>query len=198
MNFESTETPPVAYSQLADLFVEMGVLASPSECHGMLCGQLAQGKALSEAGWLKYVASYLEQTKIEHLEGKRLLVSLYTATVAQLEASGFELKLVIPDEDAELVQRVESVGLWCQGFLAGFGGGQASGLSEEACESLSDFSEIAYIEREELDESEDNEQDLMQVVEYVRMAAILIYSEVMGAKDAQQKLPTNASSTFLH
>lgn len=181
-----TNTEPLTlFDRLANLFVEMGVFASPSECHGLLCGQMALGKAATEAEWLRDVAGYLEQHQIEGQAAKRELVDLYRLTDRQLRGTGFDLEIVVPDEDAELTQRAESIGLWCQGFLAGFGDSRIGQLSEEARETLEDFAEIARIEKEDLDDSEESEQDLMQVMEYVRMAAILIYSEVMGelAKD---------------
>lgn len=177
---ESSNAQIAGFDRLANLFIEMGVFVSPSEFHGLLCGQLAQGRTNSEADWLRDVAGYLERERIEDAECKRALLDIYSATEQQMQGSGFELELLLPDDDAELAQRAESIGLWCQGFLAGFGGSRLKELSEEARESLSDFTQIAQIERDELEDSEDNEEDLMQVVEYVRMAAILIYSEVMG------------------
>ena len=197
-DLDRTEGAEVLFRLLANLFVEMDVFASPSECHGLLCGLLVQGKVLSEAAWLRSVASYLEQVKIDNNNAKELLGELYKNTASQLQTPGFELALVLPDEEVELSRRVESLGLWCQGFLAGFGNRQLASLSEEARESLEDFAEIAQIARDDLDETEEDEQDLMQISEYVRMAAILIYSELMTDKDKPLKTTTNQPPPYLH
>ncbi len=179
---ENKEFESVGFEQLANLFVELGVFASPSELHGLLCGQLAGGVVDGEQQWLSQVANYLEREQIDVKSGRDALHKLYQSTRHQMEGTGFDLDLVLPDDDAELSLRAESIGLWCQGFLAGFGPESLSKLSEEARETVGDFSEIVRIGSEQLEACEDNEQDLMQIIEYVRMATILVYSEVQDGK----------------
>ncbi len=175
---KSADIESVQFEQLADLFVELGVFASPSELHGLLCGQLAGGVADAEQDWLDRAASYLERKRIDSEQGKVAMLNLYTWTKQQLQGVGFELELVLPDDETDLSLRAESIGLWCQGFLAAFGVDSLSKLSEEARETVNDFSEIVRIGAEQLEDCDDNEQDLMQIIEYVRMATILVYSEV--------------------
>lgn len=193
-DIEQPQLPEVDFDQLANLFIELDVFASPSELHGLLCGLLAQGGAINEQDWLASAATYLEQQQIESDEAKATLLDLYTLAQQQIQGAGFDLELLIPDDDTELALRVESVGLWCQGFLSGFGGSKLNLLSEETRETVMDFTQIARIEQDELDESEDNEQDLMQIIEYVRMGAILVYSEVVGSAVAAD----NQSPPSLH
>lgn len=185
----------ILFEQLANLFTRLGVYASPSECHGLLCGLLAQGQELSVQKWLTYAAAYLERTEITESDGKTLLTRLYADSINQLQGTGFELDLVLPEDDADLEARVACVGFWCQGFLAGFGSQHTGQLSEEANDALLDLAEIARIERDELEDSEDNESDLVQIIEYVRMVAILIYSEIMGSSS---DAGTHPSSRTLH
>ena len=179
---EGAEKPGVGYDQLDDLLLTLDVFVSPSELHGWLCGQLVQGTVRTEQDWLKDAAIYLEREHIESDEIANALGSLYTQSFHELAGSGFSLCLVLPDDDSELALRAGCMGLWCQGFVAGFGHAKLSGLSEDARESFAHMEQISRISSGELGDSEENEEDLMQLVEYVRMAVILLYSEVFGAE----------------
>lgn len=67
------------------------------------------------------------------------------------------------------------MGQWCEGFLGGFGLVERSGeLSEEADSALRDFAAIAQVQTD-LEESEANEVDYMEVMEYVRMAVLMLF-----------------------
>lgn len=183
---QDRETPGVGYDQLDDLLLTLDVFVSPSELHGWLCGQLVQGAVRTEQDWLKNAAIYLERERIESEEIANALGSLYRQSFHELAGSGFSLCLVLPDDDSELALRAGCMGLWCQGFVAGFGHAKLSGLSEDARESFTHMEQISRINSgEELDDSEENEEDLMQLVEYVRMAVILLYSEVFGVEGNQ-------------
>ena len=85
--------------------------------------------------------------------------------------------LLLPDDEAPLAQRAVALGQWCQGFLAGFGLTARDGaLSAEAMEVLQDLSAIAQVQSA-LEESEDGESDYMEVMEYLRVAPLLLFSE---------------------
>lgn len=113
------------------------------------------------------------------------LVELYSQTLAQFESNDFEFTLLLPDDEQLLAQRVEALGSWCGGFLSGFGlhAERQSKLSAEADEGLRDLAQIARIAADSDAESEEDEADLMEVEEYVRMAAMLIFSECNRVPD---------------
>lgn len=171
----------VGYDQLDDILLTLDVFISPSELHGWLCGQLVQGAVSSEQDWLKNAAIYLERERIEVDEIVEALRSLYAQSLQELAGSGFNLYLVLPDDDADLALRAGCLGLWCQGFVAGFGHTKFSLLSDDAKESFLYIKQISQIDSSELENGEENEEDMMQLIEYVRMAVILLYSEVFGA-----------------
>ena len=79
--------------------------------------------------------------------------------------------------EAPLAERAKALGQWCQGFLDGFGMvvGNAP-LSAEAMEVLQDLSAIAQVQSG-LEESEDGESDYMEVMEYLRVAPLLLFAE---------------------
>ena len=176
-NLDDLDIDPIEFDELADRFVALKVFSSPSELHGLLCGQLASGKSFDENAWLKDAATFLEQECFESDSAKTLLLEMYAITHQQFMADGFELMMILPDDDVDIAERAENLGRWCLGFVTGFGAAR-TGISEDAKETLGDLEQISQIDDEGLEADEESEQDLMQLVEYVRMAAIMLYTEI--------------------
>ncbi len=176
-NLQELDLDPVEFDELADLFVELKVFSSPSELHGLLCGQLAGGGNFDENSWLQGAATFLEQERFEQDESKTLLLEMYATTQQQFMADGFGLLMLLPEDDVAISERAESLGRWCQGFVSGFGSARTR-ISEEARETVEDLEQIIQIDDEGIEADEDSEQNLMQLIEYARMAAIMLYSEV--------------------
>ena len=181
----------VSFDELADSLVELGCSNHPSEIHGLLCGQLSAGLRWSESQWLKLV-SELSGGKTLSNACKDLANRLYAITVEQLESPDFFLSLLLPDEEEEIQQRTEALGIWCQSFLSGFGEGAVrKPLGDEVEGVLRDFSEIALIQSA-VDDSEDAERDLLEISEYVRVALMMVFTEInqqnKGSSEAPEKL----------
>jgi len=192
---DSNDSQPISFDQLADLFVEQGALVSPAEVHGYLCGQLAAGSRLSPERWLLAAAEQLGVDSISVEGFGERLDQLHRQTLTELETHGFELQLLLPDEDQGVGPRAEGLGLWCHGFVAGYtlaGGPRGEGLSEDARDALDDFSQIAQIAADADDE--ESQADFEEVYEYVRMGALLLFSECNRA-GAEQCAPLG---TALH
>jgi len=190
----SSQQSALSFDDIADVLVsEQALQILPAELHGMLCGQLAAGARLSSDLWLNLAADLLDLERISHETSKVALVGLYQQTLAEYESEGFELQLMLPDEDATLEQRVVALGCWVQGFLAGFGlqGKQTdSSLGEDARETLNDFAQICQVESEDLEDSDESESHLMELQEYVRMGAIMLFMECSAAAAKPNAAPT--------
>jgi yecA family protein len=170
----------IGFDVIANLLVSENVfIVSPAELHGLLAGQLASGARMVPDMWLKTVSELLEIDGLVQETSKVGLIGLYQQALKQLESFGLEFSMLLPDDDATLEQRVESLGRWCQGFMTGFGyqGKQTDkSLSDEAKDVLRDLSQISQIANE-VDEGEDSEADLMELEEYVRMAVLMLFAE---------------------
>lgn len=169
----------IEFDQLADLFVQQSALFSPSELHGYLCGQLAAATRLSLESWFQAAALQLGLDDAPAAPLKAGLATLYHVSLAQMEQPGFELQPLLPDDDDPLPQRAESLGLWCHGFVCGYtlaNGKPADQLSEDASDGLKDLSRIAQIAVDDAAEDE-SEADFMEIAEYARMVALLVFSE---------------------
>ncbi|BBB31390.1 UPF0149 family protein [Neptunomonas japonica] len=177
----------IGFDAIANLLVSENVfIITPSELHGLLAGQLSSGARMVPDIWLSTVAELLELDGLTQETSKVGMIGLYQQTLGQMESFSLELTMLLPDDDATLAQRVESLGRWCQGFMTGFGyqGKQTDkSLSDEAKDVLRDLSEISQVANE-VDDGEDSEADLMQLEEYVRMAVLMLFSECNLSSDA--------------
>ena len=170
-------SPALNFDDLCNLLVPLGTINSPSELHGLLCGKLSGGAELNEIRWLLDAVEFLDFTQAPDENVRTALSLLYHTTLAQL-SDGFSLKLLLPEDDADLSQRTAALGQWCYGFLTGFGSAGKTDrvMNEEAEDGLRDLAAIAHIAVEDSEEESD-ETDFVEVSEYVRMLAASLYLE---------------------
>lgn len=180
----STNIPMPEFDQLADVYWRLGGMQSPSQLHGYLVGQLAVGEELQPEVWLQQAEVFIDAVEPPDEEDAKVLLALYGATHAYLKAGEMELQMLLPDDAVEVTQRVDSIGQWCQGFMAGFAqGGKAIAeqqgqqqYSQDVSEALSDLAAISQISLGDDDtDMEQSEQNVFEITEYLRLAAITIY-----------------------
>lgn len=168
------------FDTVANQFLQQGAYCSPAELHGNLCGQLAAGgRYEDETEWLQAACGLMDVGEFTDPELIKSLVEIFEISSEQLSGSDFTFDLLMPDDDTVMNERAESLGNWCEGFLAGYAmaGGKVEGdLSDEAKETLRDLITISQIAAD-TDEEDSNEADFAEVYEYVRMSTLLIYAE---------------------
>ncbi len=113
------------------------------------------------------------------------LTEAWQSTVAQFDDEEFGFTLWLPDDDEPLEERTVALARWCSGFLAGLGsGGQLDALSEEAREAIGDLQDIARAELSappgDGPESEEDETAFAEIVEYVRVVALVLREDFRG------------------
>ncbi len=185
--------PTFAAVQTELVALALGVDAD--ELHGSLCGYLAAGGERTGSGWPQRLA--LDPVPAGQLAPQTPLGQLHAASIAQLEDSQFSFRLLLP-ESMDIEAQARGLIAWCRGFLGGFGlaGGRAG--SEDAREALADLGRIAAT----VPSFEDPEQDaesLEELVEFVRIAVLLLHNECAAA-DAEdpRAAPDASTSTTLH
>lgn len=150
------------------------------ELHGSLCGWLAGG-GVSDPGWL---AKVLADPALPPVAEDSALDAMRLASAAQLADRSFEFELLLPDADASLSERSGALFDWCRGFLGGFGlaAGAAAALSEDSREALTDLAKLAAAQPQD-DGDEEDEEALVELEEFVRVAALLLHGDcVMAAQ----------------
>ena len=151
-----------------------GLGSGASELHGGLCGWLAGG---GQAG-PDWPARVLADDALAPLAADDALARLGAATAAQMEDRDFGFELLLPEAEASLYARSGALFDWCRGFVGGFGlaAGAAPPLSEEGTEALADLVRLAAAAPEDGGDQED-EQALVEIEEYVRVAALLLHGD---------------------
>lgn len=164
------------YSMTAELLASHGVAATVSEIHGVLSGQICTGNTSPD---LELTQALLE------IEGgiAEVITNLFKLLSEdinkQLRTEDYTFHPLLPDDDESLNSRLAALASWCDGFNAGFAGAWAqddSAMLQETREVLDDFSRIAQVDEEEDNVPDaESEVNLMEVIEYARMAAITVY-----------------------
>jgi uncharacterized protein YgfB (UPF0149 family) len=163
------------YHAFATLLKTSGHPVSPAELHGLLLGRSCGGAGFESDSWLVDAAELLEGEPQDNV--RNALIGLQEMVKGELTSDDMTVVLLLPSDDAPLAERAEALGQWCQGFLAGFGlTYRDNALSAEATEVLQDLAAIAQVQ-DALEESDDGESDYMEVMEYLRVAPLLLFTE---------------------
>lgn len=170
------------YHYLETALMKVDSLVAASELHGMLCGLICAGAADQGEAWLDAVIQAMEPRTEEFKHFNReVLQAIFKRSYGQIAGFGFDFQLILPDEEAPLSERAQAIGEWCQGFLEGLGFGaeklDAENLSEDVNDAIQRLYDITHIEFSTLSVSEDDEIALMELIEFVRMAVLMVYTE---------------------
>ncbi|WP_444946906.1 UPF0149 family protein [Microbulbifer sp. VTAC004] len=167
------------FELLANAILSAGGQADPSELHGFICGILAAGAEPDKKRWQHELTELLDLEAVPADLNKDFL-QLAKESQKQLSDTDFSFRLVLCDDD-DIVARTLALGHWCEGFLHGFGIGSAKGkLLPTSDEALKDIGAISQVDADHVEESEENEQQLLELQEYVRVAVLNIFTEVRG------------------
>nr|WP_155448905.1 YecA family protein [Allochromatium palmeri] len=152
---------------------------TPSEAHGILCGLICGGDAHALESWLGQVAPTADAGETLIAEARAALRAWGLAIERDFQTSEPLVQLPSPDESAPLGERALWLYDWVRGFLYALGllSLSKSDLSAQGREILHDLAAITQIDLDALEDSEENEQALAEVSEFIRVAAMLIHHE---------------------
>ena len=163
---------------------------SPSafEAHGIYCGLLAAVAPEPQQRWLDELLPTADHDDPETAHCRSLLQDLAAATRARLEGPSQDFDLLLPEDERSLRERAVAVHEWTRGFLFGLGlaGIDAARLSPRTREAFDDLMEVTRMDLNDLDDNETNEQALSDVIEFIRVAALLLHEEGAASTDADQ------------
>jgi hypothetical protein len=183
------------YGVLADLLDRSGSPVPPAELHGGLCGVIcASGRRAAES-WLD---SFVEECAGEPNVASQLaaqLKALGNDTYDALAGMNLEFAPLLPDDESGVELRTEALALWCHGFLAGLVvggldfGGDETAFSAELEELVRDFAEIskAGAAPEEVGDRHLSDSALVELEEYVRVGAQLVFEELTRGADLEAR-----------
>lgn len=167
----------IGYDELDGAVTRLKLGIAPAELHGSLCGFLAGGGQVGQQPLVE--ALHMDAEISPSAPDDALLRDLVKQSEAELADPELGFEPLLPADDRSLPERADALVDWCRGFLGGFGlaGAETHGkLSEEAQEILRDLGTIAASSFDFGEESED-EDALIEVHEFVRMGAMLLFAE---------------------
>lgn len=190
------------YDDISSQLEDWASICSSSEIHGLISGL----GSVALAGDFKLVKDivmrHLEEDEECSESARYGLQTLQETVVEQYEDTDFAFDVLLPDDDEELISRMRALAQWVQGFLVGFGTGvkaEEGSFSTEAQEILRDLVEISNVEDLEHDGEEEDEVALTELEEYVRAAAMTLYSEFgLEQSEPNEKGKEEPSSETYH
>lgn len=169
---------------LEDALRQCGSNWDASQTHGLLSGRLAIAGSDSGFDWLSQVLEGTEQADTIRDECESMLGQLFEFTYRQLteRQSGFEP--LLPSEDDCTVVRATALAHWCEGFLHGLVAAHNGDelktrlAAEPLADIIRDMLQITRASADEDDNTESDDSAYTELVEYVRVAAQLVYEEL--------------------
>lgn len=188
---DKTQNETITFSELQLALHRGDADYDVAESQAIACGMLVVNTAADKLVWVKLLVGDIEaENKAQHA-AIALLGKLFEQTKCQLQDSNLEFNVMIPEDDATLVDRVNAIQEWCHGFLLGVslsGVKDHSSLPEDTRDLLADFASIGssgdFDFDEEEDEDSESEEALIEIVEYLRMGALLINEELQPIKSS--------------
>ncbi len=179
------------YSNVTRVLKNENILVDASEIQGMLCGMLAGGMNIDDKQWLSALSDMVNESVEFSTKVSDILIGMYNQICQEFIEADFALQICLPEDSNALNERGTALIHWVQGFLLGFGLHQndLSKCSAEVKEALEDFSQIAKMD-ESMEEDEESEQAFLEVLEYVRIGAMLCFNELgKSIIDSKQQSP---------
>lgn len=156
-----------------------------SHIHGLMCGNVCRGAMFSDMEQMKTLLPKNQDPDQTLLEALFELSQLTQNSILTMNLSN---PLLLPDDDEKLELRIDALTSWCQGFLIGMDYKRLHTVhtfSAEMQESLDIISSTAIVDSSEVEEDEKGEKDYFEIVEYTRMAVLVIYADIQKLKQQQ-------------
>jgi uncharacterized protein YgfB (UPF0149 family) len=182
----------IRFKDFEDVLATAGSLADAAEAHGSLCGALCSMSPYKMQDWVNEI---LPDGAALSEESAAMIERVFTATATSFGEQGMEFEPLLPDDEQPLNGRANALALWCTGFLYGLGTGHISdleALNGDVGEIVRDFTEISRATGDDADADESNEQAYAELVEFIRVAAQVVFEELLPLRrqvyPAQQRL----------
>jgi hypothetical protein len=182
----------IRFKDFEDVLATAGGLADAAEAHGSLCGALCSVSPYKMQDWINEI---LPDGAALSEESSAMIERVFTETATSFGEQGMEFEPLLPDDEQPLNGRANALALWCTGFLYGLGTGYISDLESlggDVGEIVRDFTEISRATGEDADGDESNEQAYAELVEFIRVAAQVVFEELLPLRrqvyPAQQRL----------
>ncbi len=176
------------FDQLQKVLADSRALTDAAEAHGTLTGALCAALDFTLDDWCAelYADGRADDDALSALR------DVFNETRAALVSDQMDFRPLLPDDDASIESRAEALGHWCQGFLYGLGSRPLPGpeqMSREAGEVVRDLTAMTQVTADAEASEESNEEAWLELTEFVRVAAQLLFDEFERWRGAQPAGP---------
>lgn len=168
------------YQAVTEFLIKHDADMGAAEAHGIAVGMLCIELKVDGANWLHELCPE-EQDLPE--EDKKLMLDLFDHTRELLapDNTEFSFDLLLPDDNEPLFERIDAISSWCQGFLFGVGYVQSSTeWPGDTAEVMQDIIELTKMDSDV--EGEENEEALIEIHEYLRVAVLSVRDQFIEHK----------------
>jgi len=159
---------------------------SASEAHGIAAGLVAAGIRTADHLLKEGLSANAAADDPATRECRDALHTLFAVAIDDFADTSFVFTPLLPDEPMPLPERSAALRDWCEGFLFGFGIADTTPgqLPEKVSEALQDMGEIARLDPSTIAGREEEEEAYAELVEFLRMAVLLIHEEILENRGA--------------
>jgi len=154
---------------------------TPTELHGAACGIFAAGGTQTDL---------IELVGEDALTDQESLAAFWHGCLSVAFSHDLEFAPVLDaDDDVHVAQRVDALAQWSATFLAGYTRlKETSEIVGDTREIIKDLTAIAQADTD-MDESQANETDFVDLFEFVRVAGMLLFADAIDLDtDANQNV----------
>jgi hypothetical protein len=176
----------VEHDRLEVALRQCGATWNASQAHGFLCSRIAVRGTGARSAWFAHLATGVEKDKVQAGECGATLEALFTITWRQLAERQSQFVPLLPDDGRPAQERAEALAHWCEGFLHGLVSGphpetlRTRLSTEPLSDIIKDMLEITRATVDDDHDADDNEEAYVELVEYIRVAAQLVFEELAG------------------
>jgi len=176
----------IPYKPFAKHLLDNNIIATPAELHGHASGMIVVNQDIEVNEWVDLIIADYSFEGGEKAKLLPVLSALFDFAKDKLSADNYTFNILLPDDESnELSFRLEALSLWCSAFLTGmaFAGLKSDvHMHQDVHEFILDCEKISTVDSM-IEESQGEEADYMELVEYVKAGTILLYAEFREDED---------------
>lgn len=181
----------IDFATMQAIITAESVTVHASEIHGVITGLVCSGFSFDDQSYLVMINDLFNNSEAMPKKVSQAIKQLFSDVWANILDDSYSFQMLLPDDDDSIAERGNALSMWVQGFNLGFGLQQKDNksMTDDVKEVLTDFVEIANLS-DELEEDEDTEQAFFEIAEYVRISALLCFTE-LGTPPSADAQPNN-------
>ena len=186
-----SDTPSMpSFDELDQLMAQFGDEVSPVEIHALLAGFLCGGVYLSGDALTSTMQDFFKLDIYMVPDLPILLSQLNAGIEASLQEDTFAFTPMLP-EDEGFFEQMSLFSRWCESFINGFSATcpEEDDFSEDINGVLEDLMTFCRM-REEVDLTEQDDESLFELIEYSKVAILMLYTELVliPLRDAEREV----------